>query len=173
MTWRETRRVPTPAEPTVSQTFRLEYTSLCRYRLTLLEHVTPPPPGAPHVAGTSHEADGQTVRSYEPWRTPPETVGPLDPRNCLTPEEHLLIPVAMPASVRTLSSLSGWQRTELGDGLARLSRNAEHPGPGGVIHEHVEVTYREADGLPVLVVSTANGVEVQRRDVLELHVKAP
>jgi hypothetical protein len=174
MVWRETRHVPPPQQAVVRETFRLEYHGRCRYRVTEVSFErTPPQPGAPNVAGSTYELDGQTVRSNEPWRGPHETVKPIDPMSCFTPTMYLLIPMAMPPFVPMLAARPDWHATDLGNDLARLSHDEEHPANGRILHEHVEVTYRLSDGLPMLIVLSIDGIEVQRREVLELRDDAP
>ena len=70
----------------------------------------------------------------------------------------------------TLATRPGWVRTSAGDGLMLVSHDCTVAVAGAVLPEHVEITYRQADGLPMRMVHVINGREAQGREVIELHV---
>ena len=61
----------------------------------------------------------------------------------------------------------GYTTTPLANGLAMLTHEETMPD-GRTIRE--ETTYRVADGIPMLQVTTVNGVEVDRKEAIEFHL---
>jgi hypothetical protein len=174
MVWRETARGLGVNGAVGSQTFRLEYAGPCHLRLTMVDRSVEQQGISigPRIVGSWSELDGQIVRTHEPWRTPPDSIRSIEPGDCWPPDYYLLVPIASPP-LRTLASRPGWHSTTLPGGLAMLSHDAAFPASDRVVHEHLEITYGSSEWLPRLVVSTVDGVETQRREVLEHQFGAP
>jgi len=144
------------------QIFRLDYTDRCHQRLTLLEHSALPGP-----AGSYTQLDGRTKTTHAP-ASARDSVQPLDPADCWPPDRYLLVPIAFD-NPRELAQRPSWAQHPAGDGLLLVSHDELITVAGGLVPEHLEITYRPADGLPLHVVDIVNGRQTQRRDVLEVH----
>ncbi len=162
MIWREAANYGINGTPG-SQLFRLDYADRCHQRLTLLEHSA-----LPGIAGFFTQFDGRTKITHDPGQGR-DDVQTLDPNDCWPPDRYLLVPIAFENPLE-LATRPGWVRTSAGDGLMLVSYDGPVAVAGGVVPEHIEVTYQPADGLPMRVVHVINGRKTQRREVIELHV---
>lgn len=145
-----------------SQIFRLDYTDRCHQRVTLLENSE-----WGVVADFYTQLDGRTKTTHYPGQAH-DAVGTIEPNECWPPDRYLLVPIAFENPLE-LARRPGWVEESAYDGLMLLSYDDTVVVGGGVVPEHIEITYQPADGLPIRVVDVVNGREAQRREVIELH----
>ena len=156
MTWRETGNGLGLNGARGTQLFRLEYTDRRHFRTTLLEN-----PTVPDAVGSTWIFDGQKS-TFHDARHQRDQVTTYKPDELTVPAEWLA-----PGQIAYLLKRPGYTMTPLANGLAMLTHEETTPA-GQTFRE--ETTYRMADGIPTLRVTTVNGVEVDRKEVVEFHL---
>lgn len=152
MVYRETRHGP---QGPVTQLFRVDYKNARDFSSTLLAHSS-----VPEAVGYTNTFRNNVSTTTDPrFGTRSETYGP-DERT--VPADWLV-----PASRPSITYRAGVQVTRLPAGLA-VAREISSAGGRRVV---LEITYREADGIPTLLVEQVEGTDVRRVEVLELSLQ--
>jgi hypothetical protein len=163
MVWRDIPTNGSNGTPGPVQTFRLDYADRCHQRLTLLENSA-----WPNVPVFYTQFDGRTRITHTPGQGP-DVIATIEPNDCWPPDRYLLVPIAFD-NPRELAKRPGWVQQPAEHGLMLVSYDDTVPVAGGVVPEHIEITYRPDDGLPLHVIDVVNGREAHRRDVIELSL---
>lgn len=142
-----------------TQLFRLEYTDRRHFRTTLLEHSA-----MPGVVGSTWEFNG-SASIFRDARIGREHRTPYGPDELTVPDQWLV-----PGGIDYLLTRPAYTRTTIGDGLAVL-RN-EQTFPDGKVRAE-EITFRLVDKIPTRRVTSIDGVEVSRKEVVEFRLGKP
>lgn len=154
MVARETQR---GSDGPVVQTFRIEYRNARDFSSTLLSHSH-----APDAVGYMNTfRDGVSTTTDPRFGTRTEEYGAHE----RTVPADWLVPSARPP----IADRPGVRISRLAGGLA-VARQESLSGERQVV---LEITYREADGIPTLLVETVDGVEVRRVEVIALDILSP
>lgn len=137
-----------------TQVFRVEYSNRRNFRSVLLEHSA-----VPEAVGLTQTFDGRQSTFADP-RFGVRTTS-YAPDQATVPADWLV-----PSRVPPLAHRPGAQVMPLGNGLGLVRHEAVYNGRT----IRVELTYREADGIPTSVLHTANGEETRRVEVVELRL---
>lgn len=159
MTWRETANGLGLNGAKGTQLFRLEYTDRRHFRTTLLEN-----PTVPDAVGSTWTVGGD--RSvFDNVRHKVRTATNFKPDEYSVPSEWLV-----PGGIDFMLTRPAYSQVALGDGLIML-RN-EQTFPDGKVRSE-EITFRLVDKIPTRRVTSVNGVEVSRKEVVEFTLGTP